>query len=171
MENEENGGTLTPTPEAEPKVETPTPDVEKETKTFTQDEINALIAERATRAEESGFKKALKEAGFETKEELKAYIETSKKELSNYKFIDACNENKLSVEKLDDVKDLLKGKGLLATPENIKMIADTHPEWARGKREPALSPRDIGTAPKIVPPTVDEEYEKGKEYFPSLRRR
>jgi len=166
MDEENKGATLTPN-EAE-KEETSTPDVK--TKTFTQEEINSLIAERANRAKESAIKEVLKEAGFDSKESLKEYLEKSKNELSNYKFVDACNENKISADRFDDVKALLKGKGLEINSENIKSVAESHPEWIRAKREPALKAQPIGSTHKNVKDDLKSEYEKGKSYFPSLNK-
>lgn len=167
MENEENKSVNIETQkEAAVKEDTSTPDVKH--KTFTQEEVNSLVSERVKRAKESAIKEVLKETGFDSKDNLKSYLETSKEELSNYKFTDACNENKISAERFDDVKALLKGKGLEVNEENIAEVAKTHPEWRREKRKPALEPIDIGSNTKSMGDSEESLKKMARGWFPSL---
>lgn len=159
IKEEENGDTLTPTEEAVENQEQPIqeeiePDLnldennvelepEPETpKMFDQNYVNELVGRTRIEARDKAMRSLYDRYGVDTEDELneifgrgQSYniLNNDYNDL-NTRYGDVMAENALLKSKTDesrwdDIRLILKGKGLDITPENIAMELTTHPEW------------------------------------------
>ena len=121
-------------PEVEPEPETP--------KMFDQNYVNELVGRTRIEARDKAMRALYDRYGVDTEDELneifgrgQSYniLNNDYNDL-NTRFGDVMAENALLKSKTDesrwdDIRLILKGKGLDITPENIAMELTTHPEW------------------------------------------
>lgn len=197
--------TLETEPTLDENIESLEPELpEEETpKMFDQNYVNELVGRTRIEARDKAMRSLYDRYGVETEDELneifgrgQSYniLNNDYNEL-NTRYGDVMAENALLKSKTDesrwdDIRLILRGKGLDITPENIAMELTTHPEWMSsslpnvGEQSNVLTPEGIEKvvnnpvidnkpAAKIkrlgsdVPPTeeTNEEEEFMNKYF------
>lgn len=158
----------------EPQQEvTPT---EEAPKMLTQEEVNRIVQGRLLDSKKSLYTKY----GVKDDTELDALIGRAKqypdlevkynqaqeqlKEFTNRKLLFTNNVN---LAKYDDVITYMKGKGLELNADNIKKVLETHEEWVRPQKQPAVRPARLGNTGSVNTPKVSDR-EVIRSLFPSL---
>lgn len=142
--------------EEEPEQEAP--------KMFDQNYVNELVGRTRIEARDKAMRSLYDRYGVDTEDELneifgrgQSYniLNNDYNDL-NTRYSDIMAENALLKSKTDesrwdDIRLILKGKGLDVTPENIAMELTTHPEWM-GSASPSVS--EQGNV--LTPETMDQ---------------
>ena len=126
----------------------------------------------ATRKFAEGAKKKEKEIlstlGVASIDEAKALINTAKEQGANYKELAAksiCVDLDVKKEFREDVIDIVKGKGLDITEENVKAILAKHPDWVLKADESGSPVVEIGKTGGKGQPEAANEKEMAKKLF------
>lgn len=146
--------------------ENPAPSAEKgEPKAETNDAL-------ATRKFAEGAKKKEKEIlsvlGVASIDEAKLLCQSAREQGANYKQLAAksiCVDLDVKKEFREDVIDIVKGKGLDITEENVKAILNKHPEWVLKADESGSPVVEIGKAGGKGQPEAANERELAKKLF------
>jgi hypothetical protein len=89
------------------------------------------------------------------------------KEFSNRKLLFTNNVN---LAKYDDIITYMKGKGLELNADNVKKVLETHKEWVRPQKQPAVRPARLGNTGSVSTPKVSDR-EQIRGLFPSLTKK
>lgn len=163
--------TQTPEPKsdavAQPKTPAPT--------LLTQEEVNKIVAGRIRDV----TKKLHEKYGVNTENELNNIINKGKahdelqgqlqklnEEINALKTEKLLRLNKVRGDKMSDVMDLLKGRNLPLTEQNIKEVLKQHPEWVRKRMPKVVAP--IGVAQPA--PKPQDDMAVARSFFKSLNR-
>lgn len=126
----------------------------------------------ATRKFAEGAKKKEKEIlstlGVASVDEAKQLIQTAREQDTNYKLLAAksiCVDLDVKKEFREDVIDIVKGKGLDITEENVKAILSKHPEWVLNADESGSPVIEIGKAGGKGQPESVNQKEQAKKLF------
>jgi len=164
-------------------------------KTFTQDDVDKLVGDTRVKTREKTFNYIYGRYGVKNEEELDALVanaqryDTQKemydadkasweqeksdtdKKLTDMSETIALMQSGVDADRYEDVKLILKGKGLEVTLDNINSELETHPEWkgeANAEKEaeaaspaPAPAPvtriKALGNEQKPAPQMSEEE--------------
>lgn len=89
--------------------------------------------------------------------ELLAKVTKMEEELATHKAMNYATDNNIKPEFKEDLVAIIKGKGLEATPENVKKEADKHPEWKYSADGENGGVKPLGsTGGANTPPAVSE---------------
>ena len=161
-------------------------------KTFTQDDVDKLVGDTRVKTREKTFNYIYGRYGVKNEEELDALVanaqrydtqkemydadkaswetersETDKK-LTDMSETIALMQSGVDADRYEDVKLILKGKGLDVSLENIASELETHPEWKKAEevKEPEPEPekpapvtriKALGNEQKPAPQMSEEE--------------
>ena len=154
--------------------------IETSYKTFTQDDVDKLVGETRVKTREKTFNYIYNRYGVKNEEELDSLVanaqryDTLKEETDNERAGWETERNErdgkltsmseeialmksgVDSNRYEDVKLILKGKGLEVTTENIEAELATHPEWIskEEKEEEAVAPTPINPEEPAPTPTV-----------------
>lgn len=154
--------------------------VETSIKTFTQDDVDKLVGDTRVKTREKTFNYIYNRYGVKNEEEMDALVanaqrydtlkeqsdadrsawETEKSErdgrLTEMSEEIALMKSGVDAERYEDVKLILKGKGLEVNMDNIQSELATHPEWISKKEEEEVPNPETEKAetPKDAIPTV-----------------
>jgi hypothetical protein len=161
--------------ETQQEVTTP----EQAPKMLSQEEVNRIVQSRLLDNKKSLYTKY----GVKDDTELDALIGRAKqypdlevkynqaqeqlKEFSNRKLLFTNNVN---LAKYDDIITYMKGKGLELNADNVKKVLETHKEWVRPQKQPAVRPARLGNTGSVSTPKVSDR-EQIRGLFPSLTKK
>lgn len=161
-------------------------------KTFTQDDVDKLVGDTRVKTREKTFNYIYGRYGVKNEEELDALVanaqryDTQKemydadkasweqeksdtdKKLTDMSETIALMQSGVDADRYEDVKLILKGKGLDVSLENIASELETHPEWKKAEevKEPEPEPekpvpvtriKALGNEQKPAPQMSEEE--------------
>ena len=151
--------------------------IETSIKTFTQDDVDKLVGETRVKTREKTFNYIYNRYGVKNEEELDSLVanaqrydtlkeetdseragwETERSErdgkLNSMSEEIALMKSGVDSNRYEDVKLILKGKGLDVTAENIEAELATHPEWI-SKEEEVVTPAPIASEEVAPTPKV-----------------
>ena len=155
--------------------------IETSIKTFTQDDVDKLVGDTRVKTREKTFRYIYDRYGVKNEEELddlvanaqrydtqkemyeadKANWETERNEnaskLGEMSETIALMQSGVDKDRYEDVKLILKGKGLEVNLENIEAELETHPEWKPMEKNEEETP-----VPEPQAPKMDESQDKPK---------
>ena len=121
-------------------------------KTFTQEQVNEIVRERLERT--------YKGYGANSKEELDALFESSKKNGKELAFL----KNNVNPSREGDIDAYFKGKGIDFNGENLAKELSTHPEWLNQAKaeEERTTIKVLGSDGRTPIPQASEKDEAAK---------
>lgn len=182
--------------EPEPEILEENGVTETSIKTFTQDDVDKLVGDTRIKTREKTFRYIYDRYGVKDEDELDSLVanaqrydtqkemyesdkasweaekEENTKKLGEMSETIALMQSGVDKDRYEDVKLILKGKGMPITLENIEAEMETHPEWKKVEVEdekeqtksvaptvPTVSTRitRLGNEPKPVPQESEEE--------------
>lgn len=146
---------------------------EKQEKMVAQSKVNEIAARARQEGRESAMKELLAKYGVSTDTELddlfgkgQSFVDLDNDyNLQGESYRAALAENallkcRIDMDRWEDVKLILGGKGLDVTPENIESYVVSHPEWRKVEGEMGGVNQEIGSKP-ILTEEMAEQFKKG----------
>ena len=145
-------------------------------RTFTQEEVNELIGKTRNEARNRANSAYYGRYGVDNDDELNELVgrgqsykvledkyNTNMSELESLRAENALLKSGIVPSRYDDVKFILKGKGLEITPETISQELVTHPEWVNSISGEVSEPQPqqsitTPTTPKMFTMEMAEQY-------------
>ena len=162
-----NEGETKEAKQVEATPENPAPVAEKE-EPIKAESNDALATRKFAEGAKTKEKEILSILGVASVDEAKQLIQTAREQDTNYKLLAAksiCVDLDVKKEFREDVIDIVKGKGLEITEENVKAILSKHPEWVLNADESGSPVIEIGKAGGKGQPESINQKENAKKLF------
>lgn len=168
----------------------------EEPKLLSQEEVNALVGKTRQEARERALREVYERFGIENENALNELVgrgqsyqildedfQRQSEELENVRTENALLHSNIDPQRWDDVKLIIKGKGMEVNFDTIQSLLPTHPEWSKQQQQTISNelnendlenfvnkrPSQIRKIGNEIPPQmeqkVDDEEERVKKLY------